>query len=289
MRRKISAKLTLGLAAGVVALCGVNMPVQAQDSTTMSSTSTAPTPVTGSVVRYYVDRAGYVTAVDIQTASGVSMVRFSPSMAQRLTSMYPVGSTATVYASQWNGSWYLVGTGPTMPAPTAMYEPYTITALDVLKSEPYTIIGAKESVISGDLTGYVADKSGEVLAIVLDHNKLIRVPKESRQGNPAGIPEGVTPLFKGAKVEATVLPEAPRYGAVSPFESRWIGSAIAVNGQTLGAKGFGKVKRAKNDTLFNWNIGIFGGSSPEEVQANNWGYTTYAFPGSTAPATPNAP
>lgn len=285
MRRKISAKLTLGLAAGVVALCGVHMPAQAQDSTTMSSTSTAPTPVTGSVVRYYVDRAGYVTAVDIQTANGVSMVRFSPSMAQRLTAMYPVGSTATVYASQWNGNWYLVGTGPNMPAPTAMYEPYTVTALDVLKAEPYTVLGAKESVVTGDLTGYVADKSGEVLALVLDHTKLVRVPRENRQGNPMGIPEGVTPMFKGAKVVATVLPEAPRYGAVSPFESRWIASAIAVDGQTVGAKGFGKIKKNKSDTLFNWNISVLGGSTPEEVQANNWGYSTYAFPGSTPAST----
>jgi hypothetical protein len=96
-------------------------------------------------------------------------------------------------------------------------------------------------------------------------------------------------MFKGAKVYATVLPEAPRYGIVSPFESRWVASAIDVDGQTLGAKGFGKIKKNKSDTLFNWNVSVLGGSTPEEVQANNWGYTTYTLPGAmpaqTAPAT----
>ena len=36
------------------------------------------TQVSGTVLRYYTDAAGYVTAMDVQTANGVQMVTFAP-------------------------------------------------------------------------------------------------------------------------------------------------------------------------------------------------------------------
>jgi len=278
MRRKFNTQLTWVLAAGSIALC--SMGAQAQTTTTASSTamsSTAPMAVTGTVLRYYVDRSGYVTAMDVQTTSGVQMVRFAPTLASRLTGMYPVGSTATVYVTSVNGMSYLAGTGPTMPAPTAMYEPYMVSAIDLLKAPPYTVLGAKEQVVTGDVTGYIASDSGDVLALVVDKTKLIRVPPESRQGTGDNIPEGLTPLFKNSHLVATVLPEADRYGVVSPYESRWIASAITIDGESLGAKGFGKISK-KKDSLFGWNVPLGGSVSPEEAQASMWGYNTYMFP-----------
>jgi hypothetical protein len=67
---------------------------QGEMSTTTTSTTVStsqPTLVTGTVLRYYVDRSGYVTAMDVQTAEGVQFVRFSPGMGTRLYNTYPVG------------------------------------------------------------------------------------------------------------------------------------------------------------------------------------------------------
>jgi len=267
----------LGIAVAALAVCSVS--VKAQNSTTMGTTSTSsamtPVTVTGSVLRYYVDRSGYVTAVDVQTSDGIRMVRFSPGMAQRVTQMYPVGSTATLYATQGTYGWNLVGLGPSMPAPNVLMQPYLVSDLDLLESQPYTTVGAAITTVSGTLTGYVANKMGDVVGIVLDNNKLVRVGPEFRQGPADNVPDNITPLMKGAVVEATGLPEAPRYGVLSPFESRLIATAITVNGRALGSRGFGRLDTRDNGTLFNWNINGLMGKSPEEVQAGQMGYSTY--------------
>jgi hypothetical protein len=247
-------------------------------------------PVSGTVLRYYVDRTGFVTAMDVQAADGVKMVRFSPSMASNLTSMYPVGSTASVYvtSSMMNGmtTYDLAGAGATMPAPGAMMQPMMVSDLDVLKAEPYIMLGAKSMQYSGKVTGAISDpKSGEVLALILDDKTMLRIPRENRQPQASPSPEGVTPLFKGARVVAYGIPEAPRYGAVSPFSERVVATSISVDGHQLGALGFGALQKANDDTLFGLNIPFFGGGKPVDAQltASQQGYTTYMAPAPMAP------
>jgi len=255
----------------------------------MTASTMAPMPVSGTVQRYYVDRTGFVTAMDVQTADGVRMVRFSPSMASSLTSMYPVGSTASVFvtsSTMGNMTRYdLAGTGTNMPAPTAMYQPMMVSDLDVLKAEPYVMIGAKSQLYSGKVTGAISDpKSGEVLAIILDDKTMLRIPREFRHVPASYSPEGVTPLFKGSYVAAYGVPEAPRYGAVSPFAERVAATSISVNGMPLGPLGFGHLQQDKTDTLFGFNIPFFGGGTPIDTNltATQQGYTPYMAPAPSA-------
>jgi len=255
-------------------------------STTMSGGMMTPMPVSGTVLRYYVDRAGFVSAMDVQTADGVRMVRFAPSMAQRLTGTYPVGSQISAYVtSSGTGSmmsYDLAGTGTDMPTPATMMMPSNITDLDILRSEPYIMLGSKSMRTFGKLTGYVPDpNSGQVLALILDQNTLVRVPANNRLPQASMAPEGVTPLFKNADVVAYGYEEAPRYGIVSPFMKRIVATGLSVNGRTTGPFGFGRIMPGNAGTLFGFNLNFFGGSSPEEVQANSMGYSTYMSPGST--------
>jgi len=289
--KNICKTATLGLVAGALVL-STGAQAQTMDSSnstsmtgTMSSTMT-PTQVSGTVLRYYVDRAGFVSAMDVQTTDGVRMVRFTPSMAQRLTGTYPVGSQISAYVTSSGmgstTSYDLAGLGTDMPTPATMMMPSGVSDLDILRSSPYIMLGAKSMRIMGKLTGYVPDPdSGQVLAIILDQNTLVRVPQNNRLPQASVAPEGVTPLFKNSDVVAYGYDEAPRYGIVSPFTRRIVATGISVNGRSLGPFGFGKIMPGNGGTLFGFNLNFFGGSSPEEVQANSMGYSTYMSPGDT--------
>lgn len=299
MKISLLKTLSLGVAAGAMSLCSVANAQTPMDSAPMDSTTTTtttttmdssssmmtPMAVSGTVLRYYVDRAGFVTAMDVQAADGIKMIRFSPSMAQNLTAMYPVNSTASVYvtSSMMGGMtrYDLAGMGAEMPSPTSMMMPMMVSDVDILRSEPYTTIGARPTRYTGTLSGFITDPmNGEVLALVLDDKTAIRVPRENRLVQASMAPEGIVPLVRGAKVVAYGLPEAPRYGAVSPFQTRVIGTGIAVNGRALGPLGFGKMMMSKNSSLLGFNL--FGGANmtPEETNAMGMGYRTYSTPGS---------
>lgn len=131
--------------------------------------SSTPTQVTGQVLRYYVDRSGYVTAMDVQTANGVEMVRFAPGMGQRVFSTYPVGGQASVWVmGSPSGSmtrWDVVGMGNTMP--TVMMQPYMVSDVDLLAAEPFIMAGTKLVTISGTLRDLVTNNTGEVVGLVL--------------------------------------------------------------------------------------------------------------------------
>ena len=138
------------------------------------------------------------------TADGVRMVRFAPSMAQRVTSLYPVGSSASVYVtSRMMGtmtSYDLAGVGPDMPTPSSMMMPMDINPVDVLKGTPYIQMGAKEKGYKGKLIGYISDPmSGEVLGIVLDEKTLVRVPMQNRLIQASTSPTGVAPIIRGCR------------------------------------------------------------------------------------------
>lgn len=137
--------------------------------------SMEPTQVTGTVQRYYTDRSGYVTAMDVQTAEGTRMVRFSPGMAQRLYSTYPVGGqiTGTIQPSMSGGTarYDLMAMGDQMPA-AGMMKPNMISDTEVLKSDPFIMAGSGLIQFSGKLKSVITDDEGEVLALVLSGVKM---------------------------------------------------------------------------------------------------------------------
>jgi len=184
-------KINVGHLACAVAmgLIGVSSAQAQTDGTTMTSSTTMsgtmsggtmmgdnsmmmssqPTLVTGTVLRYYVDRSGYVTAMDVQTAEGVQFVRFSPGMGSRLYTTYPVGGTASVYvAGSPTTRWDVVSVGANAPAPGTMMQAYTLTDADLLDSEPYIMAGARQTTMTGTLTDLIVNKQGEVVGMVLD-------------------------------------------------------------------------------------------------------------------------
>jgi len=302
--------------------------------TTTTTMSSQPTLVTGTVLRYYVDRAGYVTAMDVQTAEGVQFVRFSPGMGTRLYTTYPVGGTASVYVT---GSpttrWDVVSVGATAPAPGGMMQPYTVTDAELLDAEPYIMAGAKMVTVSGRLRNVIVNKQGEIVGLVLggggkgrmhsgmmhtsatmssdattmtssstaagdttmtsettpptnmpagaggmtmqSRGVLVRVPREFRHIAPgyAGT-ERVTPLFKGAVVEVTGYPEAPRFGVLDIYNQRIAANALVVNGRAVGALGIPMMNPKASKALFGVDIGGSGRTS-EELRAAGMGYTVY--------------
>ncbi len=241
-----------------------------------SSMSMTPSPVSGTVTRYYTDRAGFVSAMDVQAADGVKRVHFSPSMAGRLLATAPVGSqiAATVTSSGMN--YDLAGVGAAMPTPATMMMPSGASDLSYLRSQPYIQIGTKSKQIEGKLTGAVADPdSGQILAIILDKTTFVRVPMNNRVPQASTAPEGVAPLLKGALVVVDGYEESPRYGTVSPYAKRVVATGVSVNGHTLGAFGFGKVDTDPTSTLFKFNLNFFGGESATEIGTGKMAYTPY--------------
>jgi len=151
-------------------------------------TSTQPVAVSGTVVRYYTDRSGYVTAADIQTANGIQMVHFSPGMGQRLYTTSPTGGQINVWvtpSAMGAGHWDVVGVGANMPAAGFM-NAYTTTAVDLLDAEPYIMAGAQLMTVRGRLNGLVTANNGEVLALVLDNADIGSAAMGARGMNNAG-------------------------------------------------------------------------------------------------------
>ncbi len=327
--------LACAAAMGLIAVAP-GAQAQTEMSTTTTSTSMSmsqPTLVTGTVLRYYVDRSGYVTAMDVQTAEGVQFVRFSPGMGTRLYNTYPVGGTASVYVTGSPASrWDVVSVGATAPAPGGMMMPYTVTDAELLDAEPYIMAGAKMVTVSGKLRNLIVNDRGEIVGLVLGgggggrergmmetaamsgdgttmtssstasgdtmtttttttttnvagtgtmmgmepRGILVRVPREFRHIAPgyAGT-ERVTPLFKGAVVEVTGYPEAPRYGVLDIYNQRIAANALVVNGRAVGAIGIPMMSAKASRALFG-GVDIGGtGRTSEEMRAAGMGYTVY--------------
>jgi len=282
----------LGLLCGTALIAFAPLAANAQDATSTTTTttttattnmsgdmSTTPMPITGTVLRYYVDRTGYVSAMDVQTAEGVQMVRFSPSMGQRLYSTYGVGSTANLYVmGSPAAGWSAVGMGTVAPTISA---PPMVSDLDLLDSAPYISAGAKMIQVDGSLTDMIVNPTGEIVGLVLDNTTLVRVPREVRNIAPgAAGTDRVTPLFKGADVNVTGYAEAPRYGVVSSFTNRIAANALVINGRAVGAIGVPMMSREQSRSLVNVNIGGTDRTA-EEMRAMGMGYTVYSPSAST--------
>jgi hypothetical protein len=105
---------------------------------------------------------------------------------------------------------------------------------------------------------------------------LVRVPREFRHIAPgyAGT-ERVTPLFKGAVVEVTGYPEAPRFGVLDIYNQRIAANALVVNGRAVGALGIPMMAPEATRALFG-GVDIGGtGRTSEEMRAAGMGYTVY--------------
>jgi hypothetical protein len=320
----ICKKLSLVALSGLTA--ALSLSAMAQDTTTTttmdsttSATTTAPMSMepmmaTGTVLRYYTDRTGYVTAADVQTADGVRMVRFSPGMAQRIYSTYPVGGqfAGTLQPSMSMGMsrYDVVSLGDTMPA-AGMMKPDMTSDLESLRAVPYIVAGSKQVQLSGKLNSLVTDDDGNIIGLVLSNVKMpgataevmtasapmdgttglnaapmngmgesltfVRVPLElsHRSGAQfAGSPR-VAPLFRGASVEVVGYQEAPRYGVVSAYENRVFASALVVNGQSVGALGLPMVQKGKKGTILGLLTKDGRTRTAEENMAMGQGYMTY--------------
>lgn len=242
----------------------------------------APMGVTGTVTRYYADRAGFVSAMDVTTAEGVKMVRFAPGMGQRLFTTYPVGSQITVQAvGSGMGSMMrmdAVGLGDMAPM-TPM--PFMATDLQLLDAQPYVNVGAKAKTVRGTLKGAVTNDMGDVLALIVggkDGDSLVRVPREFRAvGTGMNIAERTAPLFPRSDIEAIGLEEAMPYGSLSNYKTRLIASAITVNGRSIGINSVTPMMMKKSDTLF--GVNLFGGAAmsmdKDQGMAGSMGYMTY--------------
>jgi len=333
-KKILAAPLACGFALSALAFAPAanaqstmsNDTMMSTTTTTTTTTSAAPIQVTGTVLRYYSDRAGYLTAMDLQTANGVEFIRFSPGMAQRIYSAAPVGGTATVYVT---GSpttrWDVVGVGNMMPSPNFVMAT-TPSDIEMLDSVPYIMAGAKQVTVSGELADTITNNMGEVVGLILsdtsisDSNRrmmmtsmgmnadmamspnwampmnnmtLVRVGREFRHSavGEAGT-DRVATLFKGADVVVTGYPEAPRYGVVSNFQNRIAANAIVINGRNVGAVGIQKMApgMGKNSMMMSGNMMSSGTMTPEQTRARSMGYTTYTTTETTVTTTmPAAP
>lgn len=284
--KNIFAKpLLSGIALGLLAFAPLaanadGMMTKGADSAGMMSATSMPAPmaVSGTVLRYYTDAAGYVTAMDVQTADGVKFARFSPSMGQRLYTTYPVGGAASVYVMSGSGMMApeVVSVGDMMPTPGQMMLAPTPSAIDTLNSAPYIVSGSKLMKFSGTLQRIVTNETGEVVGLVVKgyNDKgmaLVRVAPEFRQIAPGSAGTSrITPLFKGADVKVTGYEEAPRYGVLSMFNNRIAARAIVVNGRSVGALGLQSLAVSSKGMKT-----MDGKMSPEEMSAYKSGYSTY--------------
>ena len=173
VNKKTARCLAYGIAMSALSFAPA---VNAQNATATgmmdSSAMMQPMQVTGQVLRYYVDRSGYVTAMDVQTANGVQMVRFAPGMGQRIYSTYPVGGQASVYvmgspSSMGSMNYNVIGLGDRPPAAGFM-SPSLVSDVDLLKSEPYIMVGSKMMQFAGRLRSVVTDDMGGVIGLVLE-------------------------------------------------------------------------------------------------------------------------
>lgn len=287
-KHSLSKYLLGGVAAGVLALSPV--AAQAQDtamagSSTMTDTmGSEPTLVTGTVENYWIDRAGFVSAMTVSTAGGSQTIRFSPSKGQTMYNNFPVGSTINVWVSPHmmgnsavGGVWEARGVGTDRPS---VWMPVNTTSdFDWLAATPYVNAGATERQYSGTLRGVVTDPRGDVLALALDTENgraLVRVPAELRQIARGHIgSERVVPLIKGADVVVLGTPESPRLGQLSPYSRRIAANTISVNGQHAGAIGIQMLPMRQRRALLGFDIGGIDNRNMKDRNAANMGYTIY--------------
>ncbi|MBV9468749.1 MAG: hypothetical protein JOZ57_05845, partial [Abitibacteriaceae bacterium] len=215
-----------------------------------------PLQVIGNVLRYYADRAGLVTAVDVQTPGNVATIHFAPTLAQQLMTAYPVGNEMQAWvvpldtpaapaadqsdAQQWN----LVGTGEAEPA-NGFSQPYTTSDLDMLEAD-VTVPNGAATTVDGKLTDVVVNKAGQVVAFVVDKTTFVRVPSQFRGGAAGGTGAGTAVNLRiDAPVTISGTAETLATGAISGYKTRLVATAVTVNGRPASVLHFSNTNRVR--------------------------------------------
>lgn len=207
-----------------------------------------PVRLNGDVERYYADRAGFVSAIELGPFADASpndappLVRLHPGQGRDVSMNNPVGSEAMLWAREnrqrRNPHWDLLAwqKGSSMPR---FEKPYLESDAEWLKAPPWITLGAKYQTIKGQLQHVVVGDRGEVLGLLLKdaegNETLVIVPPEMRQVVAV---TNHAPLTTGVQVVATGWPVAPRYGSVSIYDNHIAATAIVIDGKSAGASTF---------------------------------------------------
>jgi hypothetical protein len=237
--------------------------------------SANPVQISGTVEKYYTDRSGLVTAMDLSTGTmGVQKVRFAPSWASRLWQDHPTGSTLDGWIVQGNdGIYNLVSIGADRPNRFLTNDFHTGT--ERLQSTPWIWRDSKSETVTGELNKVIISEKGEVLALELKDGTLVRVPRTVKnQEEGARGSKHEAQLFKGAEVTAWGPQVWNARGDISIYGQRIATTGLSINGKTVSAIGI---------QSFNPNSALFG-SIFEQVSGDNGEFTP--FDGSMARQAP---
>jgi len=246
MHKKTRTNQWKTMLAGAVAAACIAVPFattsHADDMKAMNNHSATvaanPTQISGTVEKYYTDRSGLVTALDLSTsADGVQKVRFAPSWASRLWQENPVGSTLDGWVVKSDdGMTNLVSIGADRPDRFLTNDFHT--GAERLKSTAWIWKDSATETVTGELNKVIVDANGEVLALELKDGTLVRVPttvKNQEQGAHGS--EHEAQLFKGAEVTAWGPQVWGARGDVSIYGQRIASTGLSINGKTVSAIG----------------------------------------------------
>jgi hypothetical protein len=253
-------------AAALTVPLSINTTARADDAATTATMSSPPIQISGTVEKYYTDRSGLVTALDLNaTAGGVHKIRFAPSWARRLLDDHPVGSTLNGWVEKSDdGTSNLVSIGADRPDRFLTNDFHT--GAERLKSRAWVWKDAGTETVTGELNKVIVDFNGEVLALELKDGTLVRVPRTVKnQEQGAHGSKGVAQLFKGAEVTAWGPQVWHARGDVSIYGQRIASDGLSINGKTVSAIGIQNL--STNASLL--------GSIFEQTQGENGEYLPF--------------
>lgn len=249
--------------------------------------------ISGIVQRFYVDRSGLVTAVELQTPGETLFVHFPPERAQEVFDAAPTGTTATFWVvGRSNGRmrpgfshWNLAGTGETKPAGEVAL---ASESSDIDRIEA-GVAGGESTTVRGQLTNVVASENGEVVAIVLDGSTLVRLPREMRRASETPAEEPKVPWSRNIEVEVAALPETERIGTLGNYKMRLVATTLSIGGRDLTGSGVPALSREQATAIFGTDTTV-DATEPGLVEAQTSGLRLYQLPDHTpktrGPSTP---
>ena len=248
--------------------------------------NSAPVLISGIVKQYYTNRAGYVSALSLDTSAGIEMVHFAPSWAKRLLASSPVGApldgwVTTHRDAQW--SWNnLVSIGKD-PATRFLTEP-TSTGVQQLDDRSWIWKKGVTGTVNGKLKKIIVNEKGDVLALVLDNDALIKVPLTVRNEELGAYgTEAIAPLFKDVEVTAWGTPEWQASGNVSIYSQHLATTGLSINGKTVSAIGIPRIS-VNEPFVSQSNINLID-ASPAEIVGADGEYASFGNEMLRIPAT----
>jgi hypothetical protein len=248
-----------------------------------------PMLVSGTVQRFYADRSGLVTALELETPGETAWVHFPPYLAQQLLQNSPIGATAKLWlmphpqpitetegASRWN----LVGIGEARP--DNFLTPAATGDLELLDTGA-PAAEAPQSTLQGRITNVVTNNTGAVLALILDNNMLVRIPATMR-----GDATSKVLWTKEMAITATVQPEAAREGALSNYANRYLATTLSLDGQDVSLAGVPPLNAEQAAQLFGPSQ-VVADVEPSQVVASQLGLKLYQLPISERRTRGNSP